>query len=287
MGALLAFVLIECHVLTVAEHIPCEDVAGRRFVDGRRISYVAKQSAGRITDEFHVLAADACGVVGALKHNDFLEAEELGENLLVDSRRVCGAAGVLHALDDVAVVLQCVEGIHAEAELVRSSAAGELDVLLTCVEEVHGIEVGVSKLEEFLLAVGCAVSNTRPLICPYASLEEVVREEDVLMEEHLLCCEANLRAARIGYARSVSSLEVESCDLVDAHDDLIDFALVGVVGLTHDGRLNLTEGRLAAHVVASEVCLAEFVVVAGALRNGADREDLRCDKVSGVGEMRH
>ena len=285
MGALFALVLVECHVLTVAEHIPSEDITSRRFVDGRSVSSVAKQSASGIADEFHVLAADACGVVGALKHNDFLDAEELCENLLVYGSRVCGAAGVLHALDDVAVVLQCVEGINAEAELVGSSAASELDFLLALIEECDGIEVGVSKLEHLLFArVG---SNASVLVCPYACSEEVLREEDVLVQEHLLGCEANLRTAGISYARSVCSLEVESADLVDAYDDLIDFALVGVVGLTHDGRLNLTEGRLAAHVVASEVCLAEFVVVAGALCNGADREDLRCDKVCGVGEMRH
>ena len=286
MGTLFAFVLVECDVLTVAEHIPCEDVACGRLINGGGVGGVAKEGAFGVADEFHVFRLTETGcVVGAFKHYDFVQSEKLRQHVGVDDSGVGGAAHVLHALDDVAVVAEGVVSLYAEGELVRGAATGQFDVLLPLIEEVNGVKVRVAEFQE-LLAAGRG-RYAFPLVSPHASLEEVVRKEDVLMEEHLLGSETHLCSAGVCHAGGVSALVVEGSDLVDADDDLVDFALVGVVGRSHHGGLHLAEGGLASHVVAGEVSLAEFVVVACGLRYGADREDFRCHEIRRVGEKRH
>ena len=183
------------------------------------------------------------------------------------------------------MILQSVERIHAEGELVRDSQTSKADLSLSLIEEVNGIEVGVIELQELLTRR--AGRDALVFVSPDASLEEVVRKQDILMAEHLLGGKAHLCAARICDAGRMAALEVEGSDLVDADDDLIYLALVVVVALSHDCGSYFAVGRLASHVVASQVSLAEGVVESGRIQHGADGEDAGCYKIRRVGEMRH
>lgn len=82
-----------------------------------------------------------------------------------------GGTAVLHALQNVRVLLQGEEGVIAEAQLVRGAAAFQTNLALASVEECDGVEVGIGELQH-LVAAGGAV-NAGELVLPHAGLEEL------------------------------------------------------------------------------------------------------------------
>ena len=183
------------------------------------------------------------------------------------------------------MLLQRQIGIVAQSQTVGSPATALLDVPDALIEEMHRVKVGVAELQELAAAGGGG--HTGPLLAPNSGVEEIPGKDDVLMEKHLLRGEAHLGAARVRHTGGAAALVIQRGNLVDAHDHLVDLALIGVVGLAEDGGLHLTVGGLALHVVTGQVRLAEFVVIAAGLADGADGEDAGGHEIAGVGEVGH
>ena len=98
---------------------------------------------------------------------------------------------------------------------------------------------------------------------------------------------ADLGAAGVVHARGAAALVVQGGDLVNAKDDLVNVALVGVVVLAHHSRINLAECGLRLHVVAGQILFAERVVVGSGQLHRADRENAVCHIVFRLLEVCH
>nr|DAJ02975.1 MAG TPA: hypothetical protein [Caudoviricetes sp.] len=286
MGAVFTLVLVKGDRSAVAQHIPGENVACGRLVDLRGRGGVAQKCSLGVANELHaLLLAQACGVVGRFQDLHLLNAEKLRQHVGRNDGGVRGGAGVLHALLDEGVVFQGVVSLDAQRQAVRGTAALALDLGAQVVEEADGVKRSVVELHELLRAA--AVGGAGQLVCPDASMEKVLCEKNVLVEKHLFSGGADLGAARVVHAGGTAALVVQGGDLVNAKDDLVNVALVGVVVLAHHSGVNLAEGGLGLYVVTGQIFLAERVVVRSGQLHRADRENAVCHIVLRLLEVSH
>nr|DAP35067.1 MAG TPA: hypothetical protein [Caudoviricetes sp.] len=272
VSAVFTLVLVKGDRSAVAQHIPGENVTCGRLVDLRGRSGIAQQCGLGVANELHVLLlAQACGIVGGFQDLHLFNAEKLRQHVRRNDGRVCGGAGVFHALLNEGVVFQSVVGLDAQRQAVRGAAALALDLGAQVIEEADGVKRSVVELHELLRTA--AVGGAGQLICPDASMEEVLCEKNILVEKHLFSGGADLGAAGVVHAGSAAALVVQGGDLVNAKDDLVNVALVGVVVLAHHSRVNLAESGLRLHVVAGQIFLAERVVIGSGQLHRADREN--------------
>ena len=106
------------------------------------------------------------------------------------------------------------------------------------------------------------------------------------MQAHLLVSKTNLGAAWILYARRMTALVVQCCDLVNADNNLVNLAAILVFSCSHDGRINFSERRFAGYVVPRKISLVECVVKSGASSYRANWENGRRHPVARLCEIR-
>ena len=181
--------------------------------------------------------------------------------------------------------LQGVIGLLAQPQAVGAAACVLFHLGTQVVKQLHGVAVVVAELIE-LLAAGGGV-GAHPLVAPYAALEKVLREHDVLVQVHLLGHKLHLGPPGVGHAGGVGAPIVQAGDLVDANDHLVHRAGIALVHLAHLRGLDLAELGLTLHVVPQQILLGEGVELGRGQLHRADGEDGLCHIAAGVLEIGH
>ena len=145
--------------LAVSEHIPSEDVTGRRFFNRRGSRGIGQQGILRVEGELHVRRlAELCGVLRGLQNLDLLNTEDSRDHLLVDECRVRRGSGSFDSLEELRMVLHRDKRVITKRQLVRQPAASKKDIPLVIIEQADDVAVRIGEMQE--LIGGRGGSNT-------------------------------------------------------------------------------------------------------------------------------
>ena len=184
------------------------------------------------------------------------------------------------------VLFERIECFLSKSQLVWLAASSLFHASAQCVEQLNRVAIGITKFYKSVIRIRLRRA-AGPLVCPHAFFEKAIRKNNILMDVHLFGDNTGFGLARVTGTDERLPLDGRLCNLVNAHDNLVNLDRIGVQMIADNHRFNFAQLRLAPYVIAGKVAFIKNVVCRGWQLHRQNWEHLLCNVIFLRLKVRH